>query len=109
MRMTFDKSRVGNAREAGFGAQIVERSRARIAHARTQTTDELVNIFAERALIRHASFDALGHKFAAATLTRGITINAIALHRAETAHATILLETPPLIHHHFARRFFKTC
>src|SRR5689334_21641425 len=108
MRMTFDKTSVGDAREAGFGTQVAERRRARIAHARTQTTDELIDIFNERALIRHATLDALGHKFATATLTRGITVNAIALHRAEAAHAAIFLEAAPLIHHHLARCLFKT-
>jgi hypothetical protein len=30
MRMTFDKSWVGNAREAGLGEKVIERLRARI-------------------------------------------------------------------------------
>src|SRR5512141_1060024 len=69
VRVTFDETGIGDAREAGFGAQVFKRRRARIAHARTQTADELIHIFAEHALVRHATFDALRDKLAASALT----------------------------------------
>ena len=70
MRVAFDQTCIGDASEAGSGAKIFERRRARISHARTQTTDKLIYVFTETALIWHTAFDAFRDKLAASALTR---------------------------------------
>src|SRR5215216_2341595 len=109
MGVAFDQTCVGNTRETGFGTKFIERGRACIAHARTQATDKLIYIFTKRALIRHTAFDAFRDKLSVPTLTRGITVDAIAFHCSEAAHAAILLEAATFIEHYFARRFIETC
>src|SRR5512146_635159 len=43
MRMAFDQACVGNAGKADLGAQVFERCRARVAHPRAQSADELID------------------------------------------------------------------
>ena len=45
--------------------QLLDGRRAAIAHARPQAADHLVDELAQRAAVRHAALDALGHEFVA--------------------------------------------
>src|SRR5688572_17155407 len=78
MWMAFDQAGIGDAREARFGTEVFQGGRTRIPHARAQTPDQLIHIFAETALIRHAPFDAFRDELAAAVLPCGITIDTVA-------------------------------
>src|SRR5215207_1703119 len=109
MRVTFDETRIGNARQPRLTMKIIERRGTCVPHTGAQSTDELIHIIAETAFIGYTTFDAFGDKLTASALARGITIDSIALHRPETAHAAVFLEATSLIQHDFARRFVETC
>src|SRR5581483_4429521 len=72
----------------------LDRRRAAVAHRLPEAADELVQHAGERALVRHASLDPLGHEFLDVldvALEVAILGEAARLHRAERAHAPVLL------------------
>src|SRR5688572_15861582 len=107
MWMTFDQTRVGDTSKASPCAKVIERGRARVAHAGAQAADQLVYVFAQRALVRYTAFDAFRNEFAASVLTRGVAVHTIAFHRGQASHPAIFLEAAALIEHDFTRRFIQ--
>src|SRR5581483_1861560 len=73
----------------------VDRGRAAVAHRLAEAADDLVQHGADRALVRHARLDALGHELLdVLDVALEVTVLRVAarLHRAERAHAAIRLE-----------------
>src|SRR5437667_10552774 len=60
MRVGFAKARTGYANEPRAGAKIVDRRRADVAHARAESTDELMHDRRERTERANTTLDALG-------------------------------------------------
>src|SRR5688500_16078162 len=99
----------GHAHELRARAHLGDALAARIAHRGAQAARELVQDRDEAALVRHASFDALGHELL--ELARGvleITVGRAVTpaHRAETAHAAVRLVRRALVELDVARRLF---
>src|SRR5688572_12176993 len=63
--MALAQARRRDADEAPVLLQLGDAARPAVAHRLTQATDELMQHVGERALVRHASLDALGHDLAA--------------------------------------------
>ena len=79
---------------------------AQIAHAGAQAAHQLVDDVHNRAFIRHAAFDALGHVFVRAVLfVLEIAVGRALAHRAQRAHAAVGFVGAALIELDFARRF----
>src|SRR5258708_1471687 len=101
VRVALDQSSAGDAGQARFGAQVFQRGRAGIAHARAQPAHQLVDVVVQRPLVGQAAFYAFRHQLAVlavlAALRAGIAVLAIALHGAQAAHAAILLEAPAFV------------
>ena len=112
MRVTLFPPSGGDTHEAGVVTQPSEVSGARISHARTQSSDELVHDLAQRAGIGNAALDALRHELAACRtecaggarrgLGAGVTIGAESLHGAHRTHPSIALEPAALEQLHVA-------
>src|SRR5579875_722651 len=71
------QSGAGDAHKPRLLLQFANCSAAEIAHAGAQSADELVDHGLERPAIRHAAFNALGHK-----LGQAVLVGALALHYA---------------------------
>src|SRR3569833_1616162 len=62
VHMALTHARAGHAHEHGLGAHLVDVPATGVTHARAQTAHELVDDGDHRALVRHASLDALRHE-----------------------------------------------
>ena len=83
---------------------------AQIAHAGAQAAHQLVDDVHNRAFIRHAAFDALGHVFVGAVLfVLEIAVGRALAHRAQRAHAAVGFVGAALIELDFARCFVGAC
>src|SRR5207245_1346949 len=91
MRVGFAKARTGYANEARAGAKIVDRRRADVAHARAESTDELMHDRRERTERANTTLDALGDELGELADV-GLSV-AVArtprLHRAKRAHPAL--------------------
>src|SRR3954451_18480305 len=106
VRMRLAQAGRGDANEFRF-LQLLDRRRAAIAHRLPQAADELVQDRRERALVRHAPLDPLGHELVDVldvALEVAVLRERARPHRAERAHAAVLLETLALVEHDVARR-----
>src|SRR5207247_7894406 len=107
MRVGFAKARTGYANEPRAGAKIVDRRRADVAHARAESTDELMHDRRERTERANTTLDALGDELGELADV-GLSV-AVArtprLHRAKRAHPAIRLERAVLGFHDIAGRF----
>ena len=90
------------APQARAALQVLQRGRPGVAHARTQPAHQLVDHVVQRAFVRHDALDSFGHEFAILALRAAVAILAQPLHRAEAAHAAILLETATFVQHDLA-------
>src|SRR5690606_21072175 len=107
--VAFAHAGVGDADELRSGAHLVDRAAAGVAHRGAQAAGELVQDRDDRALVRHAAFDAFGNElfqFLGRVLEIAI-LRAVRLrHRAERAHAAVRLVRRALVQLDFARGFF---
>src|SRR4051794_15256983 len=92
------------------GLHVVDGPRAAVAHRLAQPADELVDDRRDGALVRDAPFDPLGHELLdvldvalEVTVARG----AARAHRAERAHAAVLLEALALLQHDVPRALVR--
>src|SRR5256886_392940 len=87
--------------------QSLDRLGARVSHRLAETADELVHDRLDRALVRDATLDPLGHELVdvldVALEVPVLRVRA-SLHRAERAHAAVLLVTLALLEDHVAGR-----
>src|SRR6201746_383436 len=94
VRMALAQPGRGDADEARARLHLLDRRRAAVAHRLAQATDDLVDDPGERPLVGHATLDALGHELVGArhvALEVAILGGRARLHRAERAHAAVLL------------------
>src|SRR3954451_7200645 len=106
MRMRLAQPGRGDADELRV-VQLLDRRGAAVAHRLPQSADELVEDRRERALVRDAPLDALGHELVDVldvALEVAILRERARAHRAEGAHAAVLLEALALVEHHVSRR-----
>src|SRR5579859_6033264 len=104
--MRLAQARTGDAHEPRC-LHLVDRRRPAVAHRLADTADELVDDGRERALVRNATLDPLRHELVDVldvVLEVAVLRVAARAHRAERAHAAVLLEALALVHDHFARR-----
>src|ERR671935_3310380 len=95
MRVAFLEARPGDPHERRQ-LHIVDRRRPAIAHRLPEAADELVEDVRDRALVRDTPLDALGDKLVDVfdvALEVAVLREAASLHRAERAHASVLLES----------------
>src|SRR5262249_28722174 len=62
--VAFAQSSTGDADETGALAQILDSAAAAVAHARTQSTDQLIHHIGDGAFVGDTSLDALRHELA---------------------------------------------
>src|SRR5580765_2537269 len=81
--------------EPGLGLHLVDGRRAAVAHRLPHSADELVDDRLHRALVGHATLDPLGDELLDVldvALEVAVLRERAGLHRAERAHASVLLE-----------------
>src|SRR5437762_10972775 len=64
VRVRLAQARAADTHEAGFGAELLDRRRADVTHAETETAHELVHERRERTARRDATLDPFGHELA---------------------------------------------
>src|ERR671935_2519957 len=104
VRMALAQARRGDAHEL-CALHLVDRRGAAVAHRLAQTADELVQDGGERALVRDAPLDALGHELLDVldvALEVAVARRTACAHRTERAHAAVLLEPLALMEHDLA-------
>src|SRR5690348_16856444 len=87
--------------------KVADRRTSAVTHRSAQAAGQLQDHVRERALVRYATFDALGHELLGDTLALGIlevAIGAAGLHGADRSHAAIALVRTALIELDVARR-----
>src|SRR5688572_24255500 len=92
--VTLAHARIGDAHERRPGAHLFDRATAGVAHRGAQTACELMQDLYERALVRHAAFDAFRHELLQllGCVLEVAILRAMRLrHRTERAHAAIRL------------------
>src|SRR5262249_38842213 len=106
VRVRLAQPRPGDADEARV-LHRVDRLGAAVAHGLAQAADDLVDDALEPALVRHSALDTLRHEFLD-VLDVALEVPVLAeparLHRAQRAHAAVLLVTLALAPDHVARR-----
>src|SRR6266540_4438696 len=111
VRMRLAQPRGGDAHELGL-LQLRKRRRAAVAHRLPQPADELIEDVPHRALVRDAPLDALGdHPVDVLDVALEVAVlrEPARLHRADRAHAAVLLEALALVHHDVAGALLRTC
>src|SRR4051794_32309219 len=106
VRMRLAETGARDAHKAG-ALHLVDGRRAAVAHRLTQTADQLVENRRDRALVRHASFDALRHELLDVfhvALEVPVLRERPGAHRPDRAHAAVLLVALALIDDHLAGR-----
>ena len=98
----------GDLHEFGSVAHVFDGFAAAIAHARPQAAGHLVDDGHQRAFVRDAAFDALGHQLVGIRIAGGrfleVAVRAPLLHCADGAHAPVTLVAAPLEQHDLAGR-----
>src|SRR5262249_40764744 len=110
VRVALPHAGAGDAHEPG-ALQLLDRRRAAVPHRLPQATDELVEHGLYRALVRDAPFDPLRHELVDVlhvALEVAILGEPASLHRAERAHAAVLLEPLALDDDDVARRLVRS-
>src|SRR5690606_33940205 len=106
MRVALTQPGGGDLDEAGLGLHLGDRRRTAVAHRGPEPADERVECGGERTLVRDPTLDPLRHELRQALdILLEVAILAVGarLHRAEGAHAAVLLEALPLVEHDLAR------
>src|SRR5205807_1712386 len=101
----------GDANELRVAPQLGQRRAAAVTHARAQTAHELVHHGRDAAFVSDPAFDAFRHELLGGLRPRAVEVElvlkvpiaAAAAHRADRAHAAVLLEAASLIQNHLAR------
>src|SRR5687768_14396376 len=109
--VAFAHARVGDSHERRPRAHLFDRAAAGIAHRGAQTARELMQDLDERALVRHAPFDAFRHELLEllGRVLEVAILRAVRLcHRTERAHAAIRLVRRTLVQLDFAGRLLRT-
>src|SRR5688572_24047963 len=112
MRMTFSDTGCRDLDEFGFRTQLIDGTRAAIAHAGPQTTYQLVHEIAERTLVGNPSLDPFRHQFSSSSFhvfCLSITLAGPFHHRSQGPHSTILFECSALVQNRSAWAFCQTC
>src|SRR3569832_2330614 len=108
VHMALTHARAGHAHEHGRGAHLVDVPATGVTHARAQTAHELVDDGDHRALVRHASLDALRHELLDLDLAfLEVAVAGAALHGTECAHAAIGFVRAALIQLDLAGRLLR--
>src|SRR5690606_38900863 len=109
--LAFAHAGAGDAYELRLALELLDGRAPAVAHAGAQAAHQLVDHRRDRALVGDAALDALGHQLVGAFARRRIQLElvlevpvaAAAAHRANRAHAAILLERPALVEDDLAR------
>ena len=110
MRMTLQDTGIGNTGKLGI-VQTLDSGSATVAHARTQTADELVNHLLDSALLRYTASDTLGYQFlrvGSITLKVAVLRTVLLLHGLKRAHTAVALELTPVKDDGITRTFLGT-
>src|SRR5581483_1183727 len=108
VRVRLAQPGAGDAHEARV-LERLDRRRAAVAHRLAKPADDLVQHACERALVRNAALDAFGDELLDVldiALEVAVLRVAARLHRAERAHAAVLLVALALLEHDVAGRLF---
>src|SRR5215471_6014843 len=90
--MALAQTRAGDADELRLLVKLREIPGADITHCRAQATGELMHDIADRALVGHLPFDALGHELQRVLdVLLEITVGRATRHGADRTHAAISL------------------
>ena len=98
-----------DANQLGLALQLGDRRAAAVAHAGAQAADQLVDHRGDAAFVRDASFRCLpARSFVArpafeVELVLEVAVAAAAAHRADRAHAAVVLVAAPLVENDLAR------
>src|SRR5262249_6435750 len=109
VRVRFAQPRSRDANEAR-ALEILDGRCSAIAHRLAHAADELVDDRCERALVRDPAFDPLGNELVDAldaVLEIPVLREAARFHRAERAHAAVLLEALALVDDDLAGRLVR--
>src|SRR5260370_9786245 len=98
MHMALAKSRGGDSNESALLAEFLQCGSSHVTHPALESADELVGQRAKRALVRHASFNALRHGLAAfpSILNHCVAVGA-RFHRPGRTPPSVCLKRAPLI------------
>src|SRR5699024_328666 len=108
MHVGFLHAGSGNLHESRPRAHLLDVVAASVAQGGAQAADQLMHDGAQRPLVRHAPFHALGHQFLdllVRVLEVAICGAAVTAHGADRAHATVVLVGASLEQLDFAGRF----
>ena len=97
MHMAFLETRTGDPHELAVMAHLFDRGTAGIAHRGPQPPHKLMDHASRSAFVGHLALDTLGHQLVTGGILLKIAIRRTARHCAQTSHAAIGLERPPLI------------
>src|SRR3990167_2060140 len=94
-------------------AHVFDGAATAVAHGSAQPTCHLVDDRDDRALVRHATFNAFGHEFVGVRVGAFVVFLEVAVgravfHGADRAHAAVALVAAALEQDHLARCFFGT-
>src|SRR5262245_17986856 len=108
VRMALAHTGGADTHEAGVALELLDGGDTAVAHAGAQAADQLEHHVAQRALVRHAAFDALGHQLRARFAGLEVAVAAALIHGADRAHAAVLLVGAAFPQDRFARALFGT-
>ena len=95
MRVAFGQTVVGYADELAVGAEVIDGGGAAVTHRGAQAAYHLVYGIAQRPLIRHTAFYALGNQLLLILLEVAVGRTVRLLHRAQGTHAAVYLNERP--------------
>src|SRR4030088_451583 len=111
VRMRFAQPRRRDSHEAR-ALHLVDRRRSAVAHRLPQAADELMQYRRQRSLVRNAPLDPLGDELVDildVTLEVPVLRERAGLHRADRAHAAVLLVPLTLVDDDLTRRLVRSC
>src|SRR5262245_10364862 len=108
MDVSFSQPCCCDLHEARFGPHGDHVATPQVAHAGPQTTDQLMNIKGERALIRHLPFNPLRDQLLRVFhICLAVAVSASLTHGTERTHSAINLVSSPLIENRFPGALFS--
>src|SRR5690606_34099582 len=96
-------ARAGDLHELRPGAHLLDGGTADVAHGGAQAADQLVDHAGQRAAVRHAALDALGHQLVGRGGLLEVAVLGALLHGPDRAHAAVALVAAALVELGLAR------
>ena len=109
MRMVLPNRRGRDLDEFAIPPQFVNRPCSHVTHACSQSTDQLVQIIAQRSFERHTTFDTLRDKLACLSAFLSVPVATSFHHRAHGTHPPIGFEGSTLVQDDLSRTLGQAC